>query len=102
MTATDPMTSASASPGGSVDEQLLVIEDLTVRFPTEDSVVTAVTGHSYSVDVGQTLGIVGESGSGKSVSSMAVLGLHDARSARIGGSIKVRGVEIVGMSESKL
>ena len=81
---------------------LLVVDDLTVRFPTEDGLVSAVSGLSYSVERGRTLGIVGESGSGKSVSSMAVLGLHDARTAQISGSIKVKGEEIVGMSENDM
>ncbi|HWJ82670.1 MAG TPA: ABC transporter ATP-binding protein [Nocardioides sp.] len=84
------------------DEPFLVVEDLTVRFPTADGLVQAVTELSYSVELGKTLGIVGESGSGKSVSSMAVLGLHDARSARIDGSIRVGGQEVVGLPESKM
>ena len=83
-------------------EPYLVVEDLTVRFPTEDGLVQAVTDLSYSVELGKTLGIVGESGSGKSVSSMAVLGLHDPRSTRIDGSIKVGGTEVVGLSEPKM
>jgi peptide/nickel transport system ATP-binding protein len=80
----------------------LEIKNLTVRFPTADGLVQAVTDLSYSVELGKTLGIVGESGSGKSVSSMAVLGLHDRRSAQIDGSILVNGQEIVGMSEDDL
>ena len=83
-------------------EPYLKIEDLTVRFPTADGLVQAVTDLSFSVELGKTLGIVGESGSGKSVSSMAVLGLHDRRSAQISGSIKVAGTEVVGLSESKM
>jgi len=85
-----------------VSDPFLVVEDLTVKFPTEDGLVNAVTELSYSVEQGRTLGIVGESGSGKSVSSMAVLGLHDSRTARITGSIKVGGQEVVGLSEAKL
>jgi peptide/nickel transport system ATP-binding protein len=85
-----------------VSDPFLVVEDLTVKFPTEDGLVNAVTDLSYSVEQGRTLGIVGESGSGKSVSSMAVLGLHDTRTARITGSIKVGGQEVVGLGESKL
>ncbi|NYJ01581.1 peptide/nickel transport system ATP-binding protein [Nocardioides thalensis] len=80
----------------------LEVENLTVRFPTADGLVQAVTDLSYSVELGKTLGIVGESGSGKSVSSMAVLGLHDRRSAQIDGSIKVGGTEVVGLSEDGL
>ncbi len=83
-------------------EPYLRIEDLTVRFPTADGLVQAVTDLTYSVELGKTLGIVGESGSGKSVSSMAVLGLHDRRSAQISGSIKIAGTEVVGLSEAKM
>ena len=86
----------------SEDEPFLVVENLTVQFPTHDGVVQAVTDLSYSVRKGQTLGIVGESGSGKSVSSMAVLGLHDARSTRISGSIRVGGTEVVGADKSTM
>jgi peptide/nickel transport system ATP-binding protein len=87
---------STAYPVGTGDGPLLVVENLTVRFPTADGLVQAVTGLDYTVEVGKTLGIVGESGSGKSVSSMAVLGLHDAHSARIAGSIRVDGQEVVG------
>jgi len=83
-------------------EPYLTIEELTVRFPTADGLVQAVTDLSYSVELGKTVGIVGESGSGKSVSSMAVLGLHDRRSAQISGSIKIAGTEVVGLSESRM
>jgi peptide/nickel transport system ATP-binding protein len=83
-------------------EAYLRVSDLTVRFPTADGMVQAVTDLSYSVELGKTLGIVGESGSGKSVSSMAILGLHDAKQAKITGSIQVDGVEVVGLSEENL
>ncbi len=83
-------------------EPYLKVSNLTVRFPTADGLVQAVTDLSYSVELGKTLGIVGESGSGKSVSSMAVLGLHDPRSARIDGSITVGGTEVVGLREDGL
>ena len=78
------------------DEPFLVVEDLTVQFPTADGLVQAVTDLSYTVERGKTLGIVGESGSGKSVSSMAMLGLHDAKRTRMSGSIRVGGTEVLG------
>ncbi len=83
-------------------DPFLVVENLTVRFPTADGLVHAVTDLSYSVDRGKTLGIVGESGSGKSVSSMAILGLHDPKSARVAGSIRVGGTEVVGLATEQL
>ena len=81
---------------------LLEIEDLKVHFETDDGVVRAVDGISYSVDRGQTLGIVGESGSGKSVSSLTVMGLSRARNARISGSIRFDGKELLTASDDDL
>jgi peptide/nickel transport system ATP-binding protein len=84
------------------DEAFLVVDDLTVKFPTHDGLVQAVSNLSYEVRLGETLGIVGESGSGKSVSSMAVLGLHDIRRTRMTGSIRVNGREIVGAPNDEM
>ena len=102
MTEQTSTTTASLRAEADPDEAYLVVDDLTVTFPTEDGALTAVSGLTYSVELGQTLGIVGESGSGKSVSSMAVLGLHDTKSARISGSIRVGGTEVIGLSESRM
>ena len=76
-------------------DEVLKVSDLSVKFPTEDGVVHAVRGISYSVREREVLSIVGESGSGKSVSSMAVLGLLPP-TARIEGSIEFRGRQLVG------
>ena len=54
---------------------LLEIENLSVDFPSRNSVMHAVDGVSLSLDEGEVLGIVGESGSGKSVTMMALMGL---------------------------
>jgi peptide/nickel transport system ATP-binding protein len=96
-----PRPDGMAAPASSTDP-LLVVEELTVKFPTHDGLVQAVTELSYSVDRGKTLGIVGESGSGKSVSSMAVLGLHDPKHSRLSGSIRIDGQEVVGASEERM
>jgi peptide/nickel transport system ATP-binding protein len=84
------------------EEPFLEVSDLHVHFPTADGLVQAVQGLSYSLPLRRTLAIVGESGSGKSVSSMAVMGLHDRKSTRMSGSIKVGGREVVGMSDEEL
>ena len=54
---------------------LLEVRNLRTSFKTEDGLVTAVNGLSYSVDAGATLGIVGESGSGKSVNALSIMRL---------------------------
>jgi peptide/nickel transport system ATP-binding protein len=80
------------------EDALLVVDNLTVSFPTDDGLVNAVRGVSYTVMPGESMGIVGESGSGKSVSSMAVMGLLP-KTARITGSVRFRGRELIGLSE---
>ncbi len=80
---------------------LLEVENLTVEFPTDDGVVTAVRGVSYVLRQGESLGIVGESGSGKSVTSLAILGLLP-KNARVSGSVRFRGEELIGRSDYDL
>jgi peptide/nickel transport system ATP-binding protein len=76
----------------------LDVRDLRVHFPTEDGLVKAVDGLSFTLERGRTLGIVGESGSGKSVTSLAVLGLHKGTKARVSGQIWLDGKELVAAS----
>jgi peptide/nickel transport system ATP-binding protein len=102
MTTTTIEEEPTAKPSDDGEEPFLVVENLTVRFPTYDGLVQAVTDLSYSVRLGETLGIVGESGSGKSVSSMAVLGLHDVKRTRLTGSIRVGGREVIGASDATM
>jgi peptide/nickel transport system ATP-binding protein len=81
---------------------LLEVKDLSVHFETEDGIVRAVDGVSYTIDRGQALGIVGESGSGKSVSSMTVMGLTRSGNARISGEIRFDGRDLLTLSEEEM
>ncbi|CAN5645521.1 hypothetical protein BH18ACT17_BH18ACT17_03970 [soil metagenome] len=76
-------------------EPLLEVKDLKVHFNTDDGVVKAVDGVSYSIAPGETLGIVGESGSGKSVSSLTVLGLISPQQATISGEVIFQGQDLL-------
>jgi peptide/nickel transport system ATP-binding protein len=82
---------------------LLEVTDLTVHFETDDGLVKAVDGVSYTVESGQALGIVGESGSGKSVSSLTVMGLtRFAGNARISGSVVFDGKDLLASSDEEM
>jgi oligopeptide/dipeptide ABC transporter ATP-binding protein len=79
---------------------VLEVKDLTVEFPTDDGVVHAVRGVSFSLEPGQVLGIVGESGSGKSVTSLAIMGLLP-RSAHVRGEVNFRGRNLLKLSDKE-
>jgi oligopeptide/dipeptide ABC transporter ATP-binding protein len=86
-----------------VTEPLLAIRDLTVEFGTEDGTVKAVSGVSYDVFPGETVGVVGESGSGKSVSVMSLLGLIPSPPGRVtGGTASFMGRDLLNMPKKEL
>ncbi|MFM6847632.1 MAG: ABC transporter ATP-binding protein [Terrabacter sp.] len=100
MTATANTISTQTAVARDAGDVVLDVNDLSVAFPTEEGVVRAVSNLTYQARLGRTLAIVGESGSGKSVSSMAVLGLHNPKRTQITGSIKLDGLELVGAPAS--
>jgi peptide/nickel transport system ATP-binding protein len=85
-----------------VAEPLLEVKDLRVHFPTEDGLVKAVDGVSFTLTPGETLGVVGESGSGKSVSWLTVMGLITRKEARITGEVFFRGVDLLKLPPDEM
>jgi peptide/nickel transport system ATP-binding protein/oligopeptide transport system ATP-binding protein len=83
-------------------ERLLEVNNLSVSFATEDGVVRAVDGVSFTLDRGQVLGIVGESGSGKSVTAMTVMGLTRDVNARFGGEVIYQGRNLLEISDTEM
>ncbi|MFJ7906512.1 ABC transporter ATP-binding protein [Kitasatospora sp. NPDC096204] len=83
-------------------EPLVDVRDLVVDFPVGDGHVRAVDGVNFTLGAGQALGIVGESGSGKSTVAYGLLGLHRGTGARIGGSVRVAGVDAVTAEDAEL
>ncbi|MGF7236529.1 MAG: ABC transporter ATP-binding protein [Frankia sp.] len=80
----------------------LDVRDLVVHFFTDDGVVKAVDGLSFSVEPGRTLGIVGESGSGKSVTSLSIMGLNRGRGTAMSGEIWLDGQELVSAGSEEI
>ena len=83
-------------------EPLLEVKDLKVHFPTDDGLVKAVDGVSFTLSPGETLGVVGESGSGKSVTWMTVMGLVTKKEARISGQVLFRGQDLLQLPEDEM
>ena len=84
-------------------DSLLSVRDLRVSFQTREAIFEAVSGVSFDVFAGKTLGIVGESGSGKSVTGHALTGLLAQPPARIdAGSAIFNGVDLIDATESAL
>lgn len=83
-------------------DELLRVEGLKTHFFTDDGVVRAVDGVSFSVKRGETLGIVGESGCGKSVTSMSIMRLISEPGRIVEGEVRLRGLELVNMSEEDM
>jgi peptide/nickel transport system ATP-binding protein len=85
-----------------VAEPLLEVKDLKVHFPTEDGLVKAVDGISFSVSPGETLGVVGESGSGKSVGFLTVMGLVTSKQAIISGQVIFQGQDLLTLPQDEM
>ncbi|MFD7621723.1 dipeptide/oligopeptide/nickel ABC transporter permease/ATP-binding protein [Streptomyces sp. NPDC059802] len=76
--------------------ELLVVRDLSIRFPYRYGQIPVVDSLNFTVHEGETLGLVGESGCGKSITSLAVMGLL-ARNAEVGGEILYRGRNLLDL-----
>ena len=81
---------------------LLEVEDLVVRFYTEEGVVTAVDGLSFEITRGEKFGVVGESGAGKSVTAMSLLRLIESPGRIESGEIRFKGKNLLEMTESEI
>jgi oligopeptide/dipeptide ABC transporter ATP-binding protein len=82
-------------------DAVLLARDLEVSYPARGAARPAVRGVSLHVERGECLGIVGESGAGKTQLFLAAMGLL-GRSARVAGSVRFEGEEILGLAPSAL
>ncbi|MHB8643408.1 MAG: ABC transporter ATP-binding protein [Gaiellaceae bacterium] len=81
---------------------LLEVTDLKTHFRTDDGIVKAVDGVSFSIEKGKTLGIVGESGSGKSVTCLTIMGLNARANTITSGQALWKGKDLLQMNSRQL
>jgi len=86
-----------------VPPPLLRVSDLKTTFRSDDGVVSAVNGLSFSVEAGSTLGIVGESGSGKSVTALSIMRLIPQPPGKIeSGEVVFKGHDLLQASDREM
>ena len=85
-----------------MSKDVLVVKDLNMHYETLSGDVSAVKNVSFTVKEGESFGLVGESGCGKTSVAMSLLQLQADNAKISSGSIKLDGIEMVGMSESEL
>ena len=81
---------------------MIEVENLHTRFYTDDGVVRAVDGVSFSAERGETLAIVGESGCGKSVTALSILRLVSPPGRIVSGSIRLDGTDLLQLSRRRI
>ncbi len=82
---------------------LLSVKDLRTEFDTEDGLVRAVDGVSFSIRSGETFALVGESGCGKSVTAFSIMGLIPKPPGRVvGGEVKLEGRGLLDLTERQM
>jgi oligopeptide/dipeptide ABC transporter ATP-binding protein len=85
-----------------VSPPLLDVKCLKVSFRTEDGLVRAVDGVSFTLNEGEALGIVGESGSGKTVTMLSIMRLINDPNAVFEGEILYKGRNLMGLDEEQM
>ncbi|MCG5217650.1 ABC transporter ATP-binding protein [Streptosporangium sp. KLBMP 9127] len=80
---------------------VLEIDGLTTSFETRQGRVEVVSNVSFAIPQGESVAVVGESGSGKSVTALSIMGLLEGNGTVSKGSIRLRGRELVGLSNKE-
>ncbi|PIX29381.1 MAG: peptide ABC transporter ATP-binding protein, partial [Caldiserica bacterium CG_4_8_14_3_um_filter_35_18] len=84
------------------NDSILEVRDLKTYFFTDDGVVEAVDGMSFTIKRGEVLGLVGESGCGKSVASLSIMRLIDKPGKIVGGEVIFKGENLLKKTEEEM
>jgi peptide/nickel transport system ATP-binding protein len=86
-----------------MNKPILELENLKVRYVTEDGIVEAVNGIDITVPEGKTLGLVGETGAGKTTTALSILRLiPDPPGEIVSGRINLDGMELLDVTEARM
>ena len=85
-----------------ITKSLIEINNLKTYFFTEEGIVKAVDGVSFSIFENEILGLVGETGCGKSVTALSILGLVRSPGKIMEGSITLKGVDLISLSVKEM
>ncbi len=92
--------------GENIEEEnskLLEIRNLVIKYFTDDDIVEAVNGISFTLDQGQTMGLVGETGAGKTTTALSILKILPHPAAKvISGEIYFNGEDLMKKSEKEM
>ena len=83
-------------------KNLLDIDNLNIRFFSDQETVDAVRNVSITLRSGEVLGIVGESGAGKSTIGNAIINLLDAPGEIVKGKVMFEGQNLVDLDEKAM
>ncbi len=83
-------------------ETVVSVENLELWFDNDYGRIKVLNGITFDIKSGETLGIVGESGCGKSMTSLCIMQLLNTPPAHIKGSIKLRGRELLGLTDKQM
>ena len=86
----------------STNRELLLIQDLSIAFPSDSGMFFATNKVNLTVGVGDVVGLVGESGSGKSVTCRSIIRLVPHPGEIVSGSIMFKGRDMLGVSTRDL
>lgn len=86
-----------------MNEKILEVKDLVVRYETDFETVEAINGISFSLNKNETIGLVGETGAGKTTTALSILRLvPDPPGKIVSGTILFDGQDVMAMSKKEL